>query len=288
MTANSVWTIQRILQWTTQYFKIHHIEEARLDAELLLAHVLKKTRIYLYTNFEKILNKSELSEYHTLIEKRVQGLCVAALMGHKSFMGLDFYVNKNVLIPRPDTEEWVEKIIQRYRTVENFKILDLGTGSGAIVLSFLTYCIGAIAVGIDISDDALDVAKKNGVLLSLSERVEWRQGDFLKALKEGELFDGIFSNPPYIPTREIETLAKEVRHEPYLALDGGIDGLDFYRLLVNGAANHLKPGGFLAFEVGINQSKIVETMLQKTAFFTDFEIIKDLNGIERAIYCRKK
>ncbi|MGP1534910.1 MAG: peptide chain release factor N(5)-glutamine methyltransferase [Dialister pneumosintes] len=288
MTANSVWTIQRILQWTTQYFKIHHIEEARLDAELLLAHVLKKTRIYLYTNFEQILNKSELSEYHALIEKRVQGLCVAVLTGHKSFMGLDFYVNKNVLIPRPDTEEWVEKVIQRYRTVENFKVLDLGTGSGVIVLSFLTYCIGATAVGIDISDDALDVAKKNGVLLSLSERVEWRQGDFLKALKEDELFDGIFSNPPYIPTGEIETLAKEVRHEPYLALDGGIDGLNFYRLLVNGGANHLKPGGFLAFEVGVNQAKIVETMLQKTELFTDFEIIKDLNGIERAIYCRKK
>ena len=288
MTANSVWTIQRILQWTTQYFKIHHIEEARLDAELLLAHVLKKTRIYLYTNFEQILNKSELSEYHALIEKRVQGLCVAVLTGHKSFMGLDFYVNKNILIPRPDTEEWVEKVIQRYRTVENFKVLDLGTGSGVIVLSFLTYCIGATAVGIDISDDALDVAKKNGVLLSLSERVEWRQGDFLKALKEDELFDGIFSNPPYIPTGEIETLAKEVRHEPYLALDGGIDGLNFYRLLVNGGANHLKPGGFLAFEVGVNQAKIVETMLQKTELFTDFEIIKDLNGIERAIYCRKK
>lgn len=288
MTANSVWTIQRILQWTTQYFKIHHIEEARLDAELLLAHVLKKTRIYLYTNFEQILNKSELSEYHALIEKRVQGLCVAVLTGHKSFMGLDFYVNKNVLIPRPDTEEWVEKVIQRYRTVENFKVLDLGTGSGVIVLSFLTYCIGATAVGIDISDDALDVAQKNGVLLSLSERVEWRQGDFLKALKEDELFDGIFSNPPYIPTGEIETLAKEVRHEPYLALDGGIDGLNFYRLLVNGGANHLKPGGFLAFEVGVNQAKIVETMLQKTELFTDFEIIKDLNGIERAIYCRKK
>ncbi len=288
MTANSVWTIQRILQWTTQYFKIHHIEEARLDAELLLAHVLKKTRIYLYTNFEQILNKSELSEYHALLEKRVQGLCVAVLTGHKSFMGLDFYVNKNVLIPRPDTEEWVEKVIQRYRTVENFKVLDLGTGSGVIVLSFLTYCIGATAVGIDISDDALDVAKKNGVLLSLSERVEWRQGDFLKALKEDELFDGIFSNPPYIPTGEIETLAKEVRHEPYLALDGGIDGLNFYRLLVNGGANHLKPGGFLAFEVGVNQAKIVETMLQKTELFTDFEIIKDLNGIERAIYCRKK
>lgn len=288
MTANSVWTIQRILQWTTQYFKIHHIEEARLDAELLLAHVLKKTRIYLYTNFEQILNKSELSEYHALIEKRVQGLCVAVLTGHKSFMGLDFYVNKNVLIPRPDTEEWVEKVIQRYRTVENFKVLDLGTGSGVIVLSFLTYCIGATAVGIDISADALDVAKKNGVLLSLSERVEWRQGDFLKALKEDELFDGIFSNPPYIPTGEIETLAKEVRHEPYLALDGGIDGLNFYRLLVNGGANHLKPGGFLAFEVGVNQAKIVETMLQKTELFTDFEIIKDLNGIERAIYCRKK
>lgn len=106
MASTDIWTIQRILQWTTRYFKNHGVEEARLDAELLLAHVLKKTRIYLYTNFDQMLNRDELAAYHTLVERRAKGICVAALTGHKDFMGLDFFVNEHVLIPRPDTEGW--------------------------------------------------------------------------------------------------------------------------------------------------------------------------------------
>ena len=128
MASTDIWTIQRILQWTTRYFKNHGVEEARLDAELLLAHVLKKTRIYLYTNFDQMLNRDELAAYHTLVERRAKGICVAALTGHKDFMGLDFFVNEHVLIPRQDTEVLVETVLEDLE--ENMRVLDICTGPG--------------------------------------------------------------------------------------------------------------------------------------------------------------
>lgn len=288
MPNEVLWTIQRLIQWTTGYFKKHGIEEPRLDAELLLAHVLGKERIYLYTNFEQMLNKDELKKFHELIEKRAHGICVAALTGHRDFMGLDFSVDENVLIPRPDTETWIEKLIQVYRTKQDFHVLDLGTGSGAIILSFLNYCHGASGVGVDISEKALAVAKKNAEKFELTDRVEFREGDFMNAVREDEVFDGIFSNPPYIPTGDIRELAPEVKNEPVLALDGGADGLDFYRILAKEVPSHLKKDGFLAMEVGINQADDVKKMMEETGELELSEIIKDLGGIDRAVVMRKK
>ena len=140
----------------------------------------------------------------------------------------------------------------------------------------------------DISPEALAVAKKNAEYMKLENRVEFRQGDFIDAVNDGELFDGIFSNPPYIPSKDIENLSEDVKHEPHMALDGGEDGLVFYRRLAAKAGNHLKSGGFLAMEVGIHQAEIVHKMMEETGEFDSFEIISDLGGIERAICCRKK
>jgi release factor glutamine methyltransferase len=287
MPSNDIWTIQRIIAWTTQYFKRNGIEEPRLDAELLLAHVLQKKRIYLYTHFEEMLNREELAAYHQIIEKRVKGICVAALTGHKSFMGLDFAVNEHVLIPRPDTEAWLEKLIQHYRGEQGLKVLDLGTGSGAILLSFLYYCHGIEGTGVDISPEALEVAKENGEKLGVSDRVMWLEGDFLSAVGD-EVYDGIFSNPPYIPSGDIPSLQKEVQNEPILALDGGEDGLKFYRILASEGGKYLKTGGFLAMEVGIHQAEAVRQMLEESGDFTDIETIPDMGGIERAVTARKK
>jgi release factor glutamine methyltransferase len=287
MPSNDIWTIQRIIAWTTQYFKRNGIEEPRLDAELLLAHVLQKKRIYLYTHFEEMLNREELAAYHQIIEKRVKGICVAALTGHKSFMGLDFAVNEHVLIPRPDTEAWLEKLIQHYRGEQGLKVLDLGTGSGAILLSFLYYCQGIEGTGVDISPEALEIAKENGEKLGVSDRVTWVEGDFLSAVGD-EVYDGIFSNPPYIPSGDIPSLQKEVQNEPILALDGGEDGLKFYRILASEGGKHLKKGGFLAMEVGIHQAEAVRQMLEEAGDFTDIETIPDMGGIERAVTARKK
>ena len=288
MAGNTIWTINKLITWTTHYFKDHHIESPRLDAEILLAHVLNKSRIYLYTNFDLIVNPDELAMYRGYIKKRIEGYSVAAITGEKEFMGLTFKLSENTLIPRQDTETWLEKVIQYHRNDPELFVADLGSGSGAILLSFLYYCGGAHGVGIDISEDALAIAKENGIQLKMEDRVEWRLGNYLTMLKEGELFDGILSNPPYIPSKDISGLAPEVQREPRIALDGGEDGLDFYRELAKEAANHLKEGGFLAVEYGIGQTQPILDMLKDSGSFEDFEVIKDYGGIERAIYCRKK
>ena len=288
MAANTLWTIQRLLAWTTQYFQNHEIESPRLDAELLLAKVLHKQRIFLYTDFEEIVNPEELALFKSFIQKRVKGISTAAIIGEKEFMGLTFHVNEDVLIPRPDTETWLEKVIQYHRNDGAIEVADLGTGSGAILLSFLYYCKEAKGVGIDISEKALAVAKENGKELAMEERAAWILGDYIDALPEGVLYDGILSNPPYIPREDIAYLQEEVKHEPMLALDGGEDGLVFYRRLAEKAAAHLKEGGFLAVEFGIHQWEEILSLLKETGAFEDFEVIKDYGDIERAIYCRKK
>ena len=288
MAANTLWTIQRLLAWTTQYFQNHEIESPRLDAELLLAKVLHKQRIFLYTDFEEIVNPEELALFKSFIQKRVKGISTAAIIGEKEFMGLTFHVNEDVLIPRPDTETWLEKVIQYHRNDGAIEVADLGTGSGAILLSFLYYCKEAKGIGIDISEKALAVAKENGKELAMEERAAWTLGDYIDALPEGVLYDGILSNPPYIPREDIAHLQEEVKHEPRLALDGGEDGLVFYRRLAEKAAAHLKEGGFLAVEFGIHQWEEILSLLKETGAFEDFEVIKDYGDIERAIYCRKK
>lgn len=288
MAANTLWTIQRLLAWTTQYFQNHEIESPRLDAELLLAKVLHKQRIFLYTDFEEIVNPEELALFKSFIQKRVKGISTAAIIGEKEFMGLTFHVNEDVLIPRPDTEIWLEKVIQYHRNDGAIEVADLGTGSGAILLSFLYYCKEAKGVGIDISEKALAVAKENGKELAMEERAAWTLGDYIDALPEGVLYDGILSNPPYIPREDIAYLQEEVKHEPMLALNGGEDGLVFYRRLAEKAAAHLKEGGFLAVEFGIHQWEDILSLLKETGEFEDFEVIKDYGDIERAIYCRKK
>lgn len=288
MAGSTIWTIKKLLLWTTHYFQEHHLDSPRLDAELLLAHVLHKQRIYLYTDFDLIVEPSELSLYREYIKKRVSGISTAAIIGEKEFMGLTFKVNEDVLIPRPDTETWLEKVIQYHRNEQGLTVADLGTGSGAILLSFLYYCREDTGVGVDISEKALALAEENSKNLKMDDRVTWRRGDYLTALEEGELFDGILTNPPYIPTGDIRGLAEEVRHEPMNALDGGADGLTFYRKLAEGAAEHLKDGGFLAAEFGIHQAADVVNLLKETGKFDSFEVITDYGGIERAVYCRKK
>lgn len=288
MADTTIWTIKRLLTWTTGYFKKHHIDSPRLDAELLLSHVLGTTRIRLYTNYDEIVNPDELSLFHQYIEKRVNGFSTASIIGEKEFMGLTFHVNDKVLIPRPDTETWVEKMIQYYRNVPDLKVADLGTGSGCILISFLYYCKSAKGVGVDISGEALEIARQNGSTYNMDGRIEWRKGDYTGALREGEFFDGILTNPPYIPSDDIKGLDPEVKSEPHIALDGGKDGLRFYRKLAAGVPSHLKEGGFLVCETGIGEAPQVMEILGSSGSFDGFQIIQDLGGIERAVYCKRK
>lgn len=287
MAEADIWTIRRLLSWTRDYFARHGIEEPRLDAEILLGHVLQKSRIYLYTDFNQIVNPEELAAFKVLIQKRVAGYCTAVLVGKREFMGLTFHVNEHVLVPRPDTEAWLETIIGNYRNLPDISMLDLGTGSGAIAISFLSFCKEAKGVAVDISPEALAVAKENGETAGVASRIEWREGDFLKALLPSEIFDVVLTNPPYIPRAVIETLAPEVRREPHLALDGGEDGLDFYRILAKDAAPHVKSGGLLAMEVGIGQAEAVQKLFAENPAWSGSSVLRDCGGIARAVCVRR-
>ena len=270
-----VWTIGKILKWTEEYFQKAQLDSPRLDAEVLLAHVLNQPeRIYLYVHFDQPLEQSELAAYRECIKRRVQHEPVAYITGHRDFMGLDFKVTKDTLIPRPDTAAG-----------ENSTLADIGTGTGAICLSLLNYLPKLKAMAVDISPGALAVAQENSVSLGLSQRVEFLQGDLLAPLKaKGEWLNAIVSNPPYIPKADIAALASDVKaYEPMGALDGGEDGLDFYRRLLVESGDLLKDGGFLAMEVGIHQAGQLEALAKDMSQWGKREILRDLAGIERVV-----
>jgi len=278
-----IWTIGRILKWTEQYFGTKGVESPRLDAEVLLSHVLKKERIYLYVHFDQPLEAAELAAYKELIKQRVKHVPVAYLLGQKEFMGLTFKVTPATLIPRPDTEILVQAAVERLRGREKVSFADIGTGSGAICLSVLSFVPDSTAATVDISQEARAVAEENAKSLGLSERIEFFTGDLLEPVKDRK-FTAILSNPPYIPEQDIEGLQAEVRcQEPYGALAGGKDGLDFYRRLCSEAPVLLDDDGFMAFEVGIGQAAKVAALAEENPLIARTEILKDLAGIERVV-----
>ena len=283
---DKIWTIGRILKWTEQYFKDKGIESPRLDAEVLLAHVLEKQRIYLYVHFDEPLQPGELAAYREMIKKRVLRVPVAQILGEKEFMGLTFKVTADTLVPRPDTEILVQAAVDRLRAMageEPLRFADIGTGSGAICLSVLHYLADTVADTVDISPAARAVAEENAASLGLADRVTFHTGDLLQPLS-GISFAAILSNPPYIPEADIATLAPEVRlKEPHTALSGGQDGLDFYRRLAKEAPAMLVPGGFTAFEVGIHQAGDVADLLKANPLIDRTEILPDYAGIDRVV-----
>ena len=281
-----LWTIGRILKWTEQYFKEKGIESPRLDAEVLLSHILGRERIYLYVHFDEPLEPAERARYREAIKQRVQRVPVAYIIGEKEFMGLTFKVTEDTLVPRPDTEILVQAAIERLRARGDApRFADIGTGSGAICLSILHFLPKAQADTVDISPAARAVAEENAAALEVADRVTFHTGDLLAPLA-GQCYDAILSNPPYIPDDDIAALAPEVRlKEPHTALAGGKDGLDFYRRLMANAPALLKDGGFLAVEVGIHQAAPVAALAVPS--FSRTEILKDYAGIERVVIAWK-
>jgi len=276
------WTIASILNWTKQYFSTKGIDNPRLDAEVLLSHILGKDRLYLYTHFDQPLTPEELTAYRDTVKQRAVRAPVAYITGFKEFMGLDFAVSSSVLIPRPDTEILVEAALERLIAVPAPVMADLGTGSGAIIVSLLARLAGAAGVAVDISSAALAVAGDNAVRHGVDGRLEFFRGDLFGPLL-GRKFDAILSNPPYIPNRDIDGLSAEVRQEPLLALAGGHDGLDFYRRIVAQSADYLNAGGFIAVEVGINQAGLVAGLANTASRLQTSAIVKDYAGIERVV-----
>ena len=248
------------------------IDTPGLDAEVLLAEVLHADRLSLYVHPEKILTDEEISRFENFVERRAKKIPVAYITGKKEFFGMNFFVTPEVLIPRPDTEILVQFVID---VLKNFsggvKIADIGTGSGAICISILKNFPNATAATVDISPGAIEVAKRNAENLQVADRINFFPGNMFEPLS-GKKFDCIVSNPPYIPTDEIKNLQPEVKTEPKIALDGGADGLNFYRQLVKVAPDFLLPNGFFAFEIGIGQAEEVKKIISRDEKFCEIKI----------------
>ena len=287
---NQIWTIGRILKWTEEYFGQKGVESPRLDAEVMLSHVLGKQRIYLYVHFDEPLQAEELAAYRTMIKQRIDRVPVAYILGEKEFMGLAFKVTPDTLVPRPDTEILVQAAVDRLKqwTDADVRLADIGTGSGAICLSVLSMLDNIVADTVDISSAARAVAEENAAALGLSERVTFHTGDLLAPIREQQ-FTAILSNPPYIPEADIQGLAPEVRcKEPMTALSGGKDGLDFYCRLCDEAPAMLTDDGFMAFEVGIHQATEVAQLAEASPLIVRTEILKDYAGIDRVVVAWRK
>ena len=272
-------TIAEILTAAKIRLEAGGIENPRLDAEILLAHVLNCRRLTLYVDSDKILSLESVLKFNELINRRLEGIPVAYLTGKKDFMGLSFAVNQNVLIPRPETEiltEFVGEYLRGLGREVNFA--DLGVGSGAIAVSILKFVKTARAAAVDISNEALEVAKFNATKFHVEDRIKFYCGDLFEPL-EGKIFNAIVSNPPYIPTSKLNSLQTEVQREPRLALDGGEDGLNFYRQLVKAAPDFLSQNGLIAFEIGIGQAEEVKKMRSLRATDNEWKIILDFAKI---------
>ncbi len=281
--------IKEILSTTVEYFDKFKISDARLNAEVLLAYVLKKERIQLYVNFDLPLSDDELAEYRQLVYKRAHRIPIAYLTGKKEFMSLDIRVSEGVLIPRPETEQLVESIIdycQENDLVEP-NIVDVGTGSGAIAVSLGHYIPEAKILAIDISGKALSVAKINIEKYELGDRVKVLEGDLLSPLLKlkKDNVDIVVSNPPYIDDKGMRELSPEVKKEPEIALYAGSDGLDYYRRLIPQALQVLKQAGLLALEIGYNQGDTVRDLFDSN--WDNISIEKDYSDHDRMVFAYK-
>lgn len=292
-----VWTVKSILQWTQDYFKSHQLLSPRLDAELLLAFACQCSRIDLYLNYEKPLSLPEREQYRRLIKKRIQGAPVAYLLGEKDFWTLTLSVKPGVLIPRPDTETLVEKTClaikkwQAAHPAQECFILEVGTGTAAIPLALCSDLYQLRILSVDISEAALAVALLNvqryqNLLAPHHNHLQLVQGNGLEMLPLTTKFDFIVSNPPYIPRRQIPQLQEEVScYEPQQALDGGEDGLDFYRYFFEQGVKFLKSEGEMLLEIGYDQGDALQAMLPQHLKLV--EIGKDLQSHPRVWHVKR-
>ena len=274
-----------LLKKGTKILEGSGIREAGLDAWLLLEYVTGKNRAWYFAYSDEMADPEQENRYLELIQKRSSHIPLQHLTHQAFFMGYEFYVDEYVLVPRQDTEVLVETALEVAKDQNDLRILDMCTGSGCILLSLLLEKQGSTGTGVDVSQEALKVAGKNKIQLGLDGRAELLQSDLFSAkeLEEDGQYDILISNPPYIPTKEIDTLMEEVKsHDPRLALDGHEDGLYFYRRICTEGRAYLKKGGWLLFEIGCDQGKDVANLMEN-AGFSQVQIRKDLSGLDRVV-----
>ena len=278
------WTIRRVVAWVTEDFKSRGIEAPRLEAEILLCHVLRCERLTLLIDRDRELDPLELSQYRRLVLRRRDHEPAAYLIGRREFYGIDFEVDSNVLIPRQDTETLVEVALERTRDRSMFGLaVDVCTGSGNVAISFARERRTWRVVGVDLSFGAIGVARRNAVRTGAVWNTWFAQGDVLSPVREHGPFDLVIANPPYIPTAEITGLPAEIRdHEPRRALDGGLDGLDMVRRLITEAPSCLKTDGVLALEIGFDQGRKTAQLMAGMGY-TEVRVNADLGNRERVV-----
>ncbi len=256
-------TVLEVIQRSTGFLARKGVESPRLQVESLLAHALGVPRLKLYLDFEQQLTAASVETVRELVRRRGNREPLQHIIGSTSFCGFEIKVNRHVLVPRPETEMLAERAWQFLAAVSHphATALDFGTGSGCLAIALASKCPGAQVHAADISEEALRVARENAALHNLGDKIQFHTGDGFAAVLHELPFDLILSNPPYVPSAEIESLAPEVRdHDPRLALDGGADGLDFYRRLASEAANHLSPAGRMLLESGDGQAEQIRKL----------------------------
>ena len=271
--------------------------DPRIDAELIMMYLLKMDKQQLFIKSPALLDEKTCEGYFKLIDIRAGGTPVQYITGEQEFMGITFKVNENVLIPRQDTETLVEEIIKDYKDLSKiphggWQFLDLCCGSGAIGVSLCKLMKEVKTTAADISGKALGVARENAQNAGVTKQMKFVESDLFNAMKKGlggTKYHMIASNPPYIRRDVIPALQREiVEHEPLLALDGGIDGLDFYRRIAAESPDYLKPDGLLYLEIGHDQAQDVCSLLEETGRFDDIAVVRDLVGHDRVVKCRLK
>ena len=283
--ATKIWHVLELLEWTTGYFEKNNIPNPRLDAEVLLGHLLNKSRLQLYLHFDMPVFQKDLTLFREVIKKRIARTPISYLTNHKEFMSLDFYVDERVLIPRPETEFIVETVLKSKGDTCQ-RLLEIGTGSGVIATAIAVNKPEWEIIATDISEDALAVAKKNRDTHNCIERIKFLHGDLFEPIKtlESSTFNWIVSNPPYVMTRAQDALSPDVRdYEPHIALFAGEDGLSIIRCLIAEAPNYLNSEGKLIFEIGDTQAKPVKALLEEQSTYENYRFIKDYAGKDRVV-----
>ncbi len=287
-THDESWTVGRLLRWTADYLKGRGSQSPRLDAEVMLAHVLSWQRVELYTHFDDEVSEQPRGRFRDLVSRRAEGAPVAYLVGHKEFFSLSFAVSPAVLIPRPESEFVVTEYLALTRDLESPTCVDVGTGSGCLAIAAAHQQKGARFVAIDKSQHALEVASRNAAQLGVADRIDFRLGDQLEPVAGEGPFDAIVSNPPYIPTAAIERLEPGVRDfEPRMALDGGTDGLAMVARLIADSVKLLKPGGHLVLEIGSDQEMPVRALVDSQTLLRLAPTVRDHAKHPRVITATK-
>ena len=292
MPPSEVWTVGRLLQWTTDYLKRHGADNARLDAEVLLSESLGCQRIELYTAFDQVPAEDKLARFRELVRRRAEGMPVAYLVGRREFYSLTFAVTPAVLIPRPETEFVVIALLDLAKqrpSQQEIAVCDVATGSGIIAVSVAKHLPAARLTALDISEEALEVARANAAAHGVADRVQFARGDLMAAVSEDRRFDVVVSNPPYVSEAEAEQLPADVKkYEPWHALVAGPSGTEIIERLVPQAAVRLQPGGHLLIEISPMIHDAVLEILRADDRLEPLPTILDLARLPRVVHAVRK